>query len=211
MTNGSVVRWQIRAARETDLESLTDLLARSFHSQEGLGKWFYPLLRAALREDLRIRLRGKAFYCCLVATGTLPDGGLSPEGTPEPEEVLLGTVEMGLKSQFFLPWYCWFKSLPYLSNLAIAPSHRRRGIAAQLLQACEPIAKTWGHHDLYLHVLENNRAARALYLKAGFRVCQAESSLASVFLGQPRQLLLHKGIPAQQGTGMDAAPSLSQP
>jgi len=191
--------WQIRPARRSDLEALADLLASSFHSREGLGKWVYPMFRTALQEDLRGRLNnGGQYYRCLVAVHSVSPTAGTPSSPPPTGEAILGTVEIGLKPQFHLPWYCWFKLFPYISNLAIAPAFRRQGIAADLLQACEPIAQQWEYQDLYLHVLENNQAARALYKKVGFRVCQVESSLSTVLLGRPRQFLLHKGLPASK-------------
>ncbi|MBD1912228.1 MULTISPECIES: GNAT family N-acetyltransferase [unclassified Leptolyngbya] len=197
--------WQIRAARRSDVDPLAEILASSFHSKEGIGRWFYPMLKATLREDLRGRLQnGGTYYRCLVAVSTTA----SPSNTT-PQEEVLGTLEIGLKPQFSLPWYHWFKLFPYISNVAIAHAHRRRGVAIDLLRACEPIARQWGYHDLYLHVLENNQAARRLYSKAGFRFCQVEMNLPSLVLGQPRQLLLHKGIPIQQPMEANRTGSLS--
>lgn len=197
--------WQIRAARGSDIEALAEILASSFHSREGIGKLFYPILKATIREDLRGRLQnGGIYYRCLVAVSTTA----SPALGTSPEEVL-GTLEIGLKPQFSLPWYYWFRLYPYISNVAIAHSHRRQGIALALLKACEPIARQWGYQDLYLHVLENNQAARGLYEKAGFQISQTEINLPSLLLGQPRQLLLHKGIPIQRPMEANRTGSLS--
>lgn len=196
--------WQIRAARRSDIDALVEILASSFHSREGIGKVFYPMLKATIREDLRGRLQnGGTYYRCLVAISTTS----SPLGTPQEE--VLGTLEIGLKPQFSLPWYYWFRLYPYISNVAIAHSHRRQGIALALLKACEPIARQWGYQDLYLHVLENNQAARGLYEKAGFQLSQTELNLPSLLLGQPRQLLLHKGIPLQRPVEANRTGSLS--
>jgi len=201
--------WQVRPVRRTDLEALTDLLAVSFHSRQGLNKWFYPMLKTALREDLRGRLQSTSnLYRCLVAVQVSSSAGGIPSSN---SESLLGTVEISLKPQFYLPWYCWFKSFPYISNLAIAPTYRRRGIALDLLRSCEAIAQQWGYHDLYLHVLENNQAARALYTKTGFRVCQSEVNIPTLLLGQPQRLLLHKGLPASHTEGISRTGYLSQP
>eukprot|EP00166_Cyanidium_caldarium_P002243 ctg_225.g84 len=57
---------------------------------------------------------------------------------------------------------------PYVANLAVLSRYRRRGIARQLLQACEQQALAWGYAHIYLHVEETNAAARALYGSAGY-------------------------------------------
>lgn len=197
--------WEIRAARRSDIEPLAEILASSFHSREGLGKVFYPVLKATIREDLRGRLQnGGTYYRCLVAVSVTSSPSLEPT-----QEEVLGTLEIGLKPQFSLPWYYWFRLYPYISNVAIAHPHRRRGIALDLLKACEPIVRQWGYQDLYLHVLENNQAARRLYEKAGFQLSQTEVNLPSLLLGQPRQLLLHKGIPVQRPMEANRTGSLS--
>lgn len=59
-----------------------------------------------------------------------------------------------------------------LSNLAVAPTVRRRGVAQQLCEACEQVARdTWGYSELHLLVEHDNVAARHLYEhKLGYTV-----------------------------------------
>lgn len=179
-----------------DLEALTDVLATSFHRQDGLTGLLYPLMRMALREDLRSRLRNRTpHYRCLVAVPRSPHPSVPASTSP----VILGTVEIALRPQFFMPWYAWFQGVPYISNMAVAASHRRQGVASDLLAACEPIAQEWNCASLYLHVLENNRAACRLYEKMGYaglgdRPCPTPFNLPALLLGQPRQILLRKKI-----------------
>ncbi len=58
----------------------------------------------------------------------------------------------------------------YLSNMAVAPSCRRAGIATRLLHAATCLARRWGEQEVYLHVDEANVAGKALYARAGFDV-----------------------------------------
>jgi ribosomal protein S18 acetylase RimI-like enzyme len=105
---------------------------------------------------------------------------------------LLGTVEISVKSPpLFQPWTAKYL---YLSNLAVQEAYRRQGVALQLLQTCERIARDWGFRDLYLHVLENNHRAKRLYWKAGYRLQRIEINPLTVMLGQPRQLFLRKQL-----------------
>lgn len=180
----------IRAAQGSDLIHMADLLAESFHSRSGLMSWFYPLFRLGIYEDLRNRLRqSSSNFACLVAIETHPT--LS---TP----AVVGTVELGTQ-----PPSLWefrqAQNYLYVSNLAIKPDWRRRGIAQKLLLSCEDTALAWGYRDLFLHVLEKNHAARNLYAKLGYRIEQTEASWDSWLLGRSRRLFLHKALTANRG------------
>ena len=100
---------------------------------------------------------------------------------------IVGTLEIGLRKSFL-----GSSSRPYISNLAVKPSHRRQGIARQLLVKCEQIASEWEAKELTLHVLEDNHAARQLYLANGYQIQQAEVNLSYWLFQQPRRLLLQK-------------------
>jgi GNAT superfamily N-acetyltransferase len=55
-----------------------------------------------------------------------------------------------------------------LHDLAVAPAHRRHGIATRLLAAVEQKARALGCCRLTLEVQENNSPARRTYARAGF-------------------------------------------
>ena len=57
---------------------------------------------------------------------------------------------------------------PYLCNLFVAPTHRRRGVGKQLVAACLDLSRSWGFSELFLHVEESERAAWGLYSEMGF-------------------------------------------
>lgn len=184
----------IRGGASKDLVQLADILAESFHSRNGFGGWVYPLLRMGIYEDLRNRFRsGPEHYICLVAEVVSPPVGAG--------EVLAGTVEMAVRERFVSPhlldrppWQLVNPQYPYLSNLAVHPDYRRRGVAQQLLSKCEQKALQWGFSELYLHVLENNHAARRLYYQAGYRLDRVDWSWSSLLLGQPKRLFLRKRL-----------------
>ena len=56
-----------------------------------------------------------------------------------------------------------------ITDLVVLDSHRGRGIGRQLLERAEAYAKQAGATELRIGVLTNNRAARRLYLEAGFQ------------------------------------------
>jgi ribosomal protein S18 acetylase RimI-like enzyme len=190
----------IRAVQQQDLASLAEVLAHSFHAQEGLVGLFYPLLRMGIYEDLRSRLRNKAHrYACLVAVQRAKPQGATqlyqmvamPGVMPGMGDRPIGTVELTVRtSQLWQPHPG--KGYLYLSNLAVQVDCRKQGVAQQLLQACEEKALEWGFENIYLHVLENNHSARRLYRKAGYQLHEVEAGLGTWLLGQPKQLFLRK-------------------
>ena len=59
---------------------------------------------------------------------------------------------------------------PYLSDLAIHPSHRRRGLASLLMSQVEEMTKNRGGKELYLGVAEENAGALKMYDGRGYGV-----------------------------------------
>lgn len=188
----------IQVAQLQDLESLADVLTDSFHSADAWYRFLLPLLRMGIQEDLRGRLRNPSTHqICLVAVALQdPKGAIAPPSDSFKQGrlsgSLVGTVE--ISERMCTLWHSHRGPYLYLSNLAVDASYRRMGVARQLLIAAEQVATRWRFQELYLHVMEDNNAARQLYLNAGYRIQQAEMSLGSFFLGQPRQLLLKKTL-----------------
>jgi ribosomal protein S18 acetylase RimI-like enzyme len=58
----------------------------------------------------------------------------------------------------------------YDSGTGVVPSHRRHGLARQLLEASFPALRTRGAEQMILEVLEPNERAAALYRSLGFEV-----------------------------------------
>lgn len=163
----------------TDVDSVADVLARSFHPPEGLEQLLFPFRRFTIAEDLKQRFRErKPHYCCLVAwIGTQA----------------VGTLEISLRRLPHLPGRARHQKHPYISNLAVHPTWRRRGIARQLLIGAEGVVQTWGYSVVHLHVLESNRPARALYRYLHYLELYTTSDPWS-WLGFPKQLLLYKQL-----------------
>ncbi|MBR8834688.1 MAG: GNAT family N-acetyltransferase [Stigonema ocellatum SAG 48.90 = DSM 106950] len=180
---GAWCQFQIRPATSADLTDVAQIITESFHSQNGMWGWAFPLMRLGIYEDLRHRLASAAPHqVCLVAVDTITNGANN----------LVGTVELGMR--FSDTWTQVGKRFPYLSNLAVHPKYRRQGAASELLIACEKVAVAWGFQDLYLHVLEDNHQARQLYFKLGYQVHEVESHWNTWMLGRSRQIFLHKHI-----------------
>lgn len=64
-----------------------------------------------------------------------------------------------------------------ISNVAVLPAYRRRGIADELVGAAIEYARQRGAHRILLQVRADNEAARRLYLKHGFVTVEVVSQL----------------------------------
>ncbi|HEY9734689.1 MAG TPA: GNAT family N-acetyltransferase [Trichocoleus sp.] len=171
-----------------DLAQLSEVLASSFYTRTGITGWLYPLLKLGISEDLRQRLRSQPpHYVCLAAIEQNLPAALAAKVYTD---CVAGTIELSQRQG--LPWQPIKTRYLYLSNLAVHADFRRRGVALQLLKACERVALDWGFSDLYLHVMEDNLQARPLYCKAGYRLVQVNELPWLRYA--PRRLLMHKPL-----------------
>ncbi len=63
-----------------------------------------------------------------------------------------------------------FQKYMYLYDLKVTASHRRQGIAGQLLSAAQELARQKGYIGVYTVGQDNNLAACLCYLSNGFRI-----------------------------------------
>ncbi|MGY6529051.1 MAG: GNAT family N-acetyltransferase [Cyanobacterium sp.] len=171
----------IRLATSEDIRQIAEVLTYGFHNFSPWMGWLYPLMKMGIAEDLRDRIySNNSDYCCLIA--------VIPATTTEKEKIV-GTLEISLRK--ISGWSNKQKS-PYISNLAVKKEFRRQGIATQLLEKCEEIAHNWGHKNLSLHVLAENKTGQTVYLQNGYTIKQEETNLYSLFIKSKRRLLLEK-------------------
>jgi len=124
--------------------ALVELLDAYARDPAGGGEPLSDFARAHLIDELAVR---PFIFSVLAFDGSLPVG-------------LVNAIEG------FSTFAC--KPLVNVHDVAVLPSHRGRGIAAQLFAEVETIARERGACKLTLEVLSGNRAARALYEKLGF-------------------------------------------
>jgi len=58
----------------------------------------------------------------------------------------------------------------HVLKIAVAPPWRRRGVATWLMDRCFLLARLKGVRIVYLEVRPSNEAARAFYVKLGFKI-----------------------------------------
>ncbi len=177
----------VRPAVMTDLHEVAEVLAKSFYPPLGWQRWFYPLFRFSIYEDLKQRLQGgHEHYRCLTAIA--PD-----RYTHQP--TVIGTVEVAYRQPNL--WAFNRSQRVYLSNLAVCQRYRRRGVARCLLQVAEELSLDWGFQELSLHVMADNTQARQLYQAMDYQLHRVEPTLFSLLNFQPSRLLLRKAVAPQ--------------
>jgi ribosomal protein S18 acetylase RimI-like enzyme len=177
--------FRIRAAQPKDLTQIVNVLLVSFYTQLEATQWLYWILRIGIQEDTKVKIKNSAAqYACLVATTLHSDSGQS--------DAIIGTAEVSQRP--CETWQLFPQKRAYLSNLAVSPAHRREGAAQQLLFTCENIARGWGFHRVYLHVMADNKAAKALYDRAGYQLCEVSNPVLSGLGLRPQRLLLSKQV-----------------
>lgn len=73
-------------------------------------------------------------------------------------------------------------------------SMRKRGVARAMIDGACMYARDVGVEHMYVHVVDDNVAARKLYEKCGFCVEQKEQANVARGLNRPPRLLLHKEL-----------------
>lgn len=85
----------------------------------------------------------------------------------------------------------------YLSNVCTAKAAQRQGVAAALIESVTREARQQGIKYLYVHVAQNNQAAKKLYCtRCGFHEEQKENESYARALGRPPRLLLCQALAA---------------
>ena len=82
----------------------------------------------------------------------------------------------------------------YLSNVCVLPAARRAGLGKMLMEEAFEVARGWGVERMYVHVVNDNHAARAFYAESGFEVEAEETAAQAAALSRPPRILLAQDI-----------------
>ena len=83
-----------------------------------------------------------------------------------PDHTVVGTILATIEKE--VPIYA-YSEYAYVQDMAVLPSHRRRGIAQRLLADAADWATSHGLNQLRIMVAQQNHAARKLFQNSGFR------------------------------------------
>ena len=118
-----------------------------------------------------------------------------PSKDPDQTEYVCGTLDVTvgskLPSEELVGKVGERDKRAYLSNVCVLASLRKRGVARAMIESACAYASKLGVEHLYVHVVEENVAARKLYEKCGFSVEQKELVNVARGLNRPPRLLLH--------------------
>lgn len=167
--------FDIRKARQGDAGSIARLVRRSFRGavewRDGPVIWTQ---QAAAEVDLAAGISARLtrpmdFEELLVAEDTVTN-------------LIIGCADVHLVCYDHATGACtrqyssaragdWGYCLrPYLSNLGVLSSARRRGVASALVQRCETLVQSWGYDEVMLEVVQANIPATRLYRKLGYGI-----------------------------------------
>lgn len=141
----------IREAVEADDAAVGDVLVRAFVDQYAV-KMPDVVVSEQRRADLRdVKAKRAVAKVWVAEEGGVIAGTVAmwPPGSPRSEAWLPGAFD--------------------LRHLAVAASHRGRGLSSQLLDVAEGYARAAGGRAICLHVRRGAKGVAELYVKRGYR------------------------------------------
>ncbi|KAH7365531.1 hypothetical protein KP509_18G033200 [Ceratopteris richardii] len=190
-------RLVIRALRVEQMKDVEILLTDSYAELMWGPLTYKPALAWVLSTYLRER------QACLPHAVTLvglyePSENTKSDIGSKPKWCVSGAVEISFNSlgkpknmQTPLPP----EDAPFMSNMAVSKTYRRRGIGRELLKAAEELVLQLGGHELYLHCRMIDEAPLTMYTKSGYSVV-ATDNVFSLLLFQRRKHLMYKRLEA---------------
>lgn len=164
--------YYVREGKRSEIDEITDVLMNSFHSDSQptfdsyIRRYKYNHLKMCF-DAIEEADRGLFVACAVPSTPTSFEdegeqivGFCSVDGrAPDPS----------CKIEFLTPsTLAGTSPRPYLSDLGVSTSHRRRGIGEKLARACEQWTHKRGYDKLYLKVEKKNGGGIGLYTSLGY-------------------------------------------
>lgn len=172
----------VRVATASDDLDIANLRLSVFSS-------FSPSMRQAFcsRSCHVLATRRNQGATCIVATVPRYGSILSTR-----KDIVLGTAECSVH-EFYgteLGSRRHQTSILYITEVAVSPTARRKGIGGKIMQSIDEMARIRGVESLYLHVDVTNRNALSLYEGAGYQIVPSDNPVFSEFT---KSLNLHDG------------------
>ena len=203
---------RVRPAQEGDLEAVAAILVEAFRSmfEAALAERVDRAERIVAQTIALEVPRGlPGLYVAEVKLPTASEGdtgdqtcrrvagtiALRRRSDPEPSDwnasgILFGELGLwgGLRAMFYfslLDQSCRRDEV-YVSDVAVAPDMRQRGIGRALLRHAEQVARSWGKAALVLDVTARNEGAIRLYERMGYHVQRRRRPLLACWLLKER-------------------------
>ncbi|XP_059448123.1 GCN5-related N-acetyltransferase 5, chloroplastic [Corylus avellana] len=187
----------VRVMRAEEMDAIVALLAESFAESMLWPSGYLSLLRYLVKQYLIERRALMPHTATLIGFYRGKENGVLEQ--EEEEEQLAGTVEVCFDKRganASPPTPTAPKNSPYISNMTVKSSLRRRGIGWHLLKASEElISQMSSSGEVYLHCRMIDVAPFNMYTKAGYSVVKTDSILILLML-QRRKHLMCKELPA---------------
>lgn len=183
----------VRVMGEEEMDMTIGLLAESFAESMVLPVGYVSVLKFLVKQYLVERKVQMPHMATLI--GFYKE---TVEGGEEQEVQLAGTVEVCFNKRganVSPPTPTPPKDSPYICNMAVKDSLRRRGIGWHLLKASEElISQMSSSREVYLHCRMIDAAPLNMYKKADYKIVKTDSVLVLLML-QRRKYLMRKKLP----------------
>jgi ribosomal protein S18 acetylase RimI-like enzyme len=175
-------RVSVRVATQSDDLDISNLRLSVFSN-------FSPSMRQAFcaRSCHVLATRRNQGATCIAATVPRYGSILSTQ-----KDIILGTAECSIH-EFYgtkLGSRRRQNSILYITEVAVGPTARRKGIGGKIMQSIDELARVRGVETLYLHVEVANYKALSLYERAGYQKVPPDNPIYSEFT---KSLNLHDG------------------
>ncbi|KAL8121194.1 GCN5-related N-acetyltransferase 5, chloroplastic-like [Apium graveolens] len=178
----------VRVMRDDELDMIVGLLAESFVESMVMPKGYVNLLGILVKQYLVER------RSLMPHTATLI--GFYKGNDDQGEGELAGTVEISFNKKganASPPSPTPPKDSPYICNMTVKKSLRRRGIGWHLLKASEElICQMSFSRDIYLHCRMIDVAPFNMYTRAGYSVLETDNILILLTLQRRKHLMCKK-------------------
>ncbi|CAL5188933.1 unnamed protein product [Lathyrus oleraceus] len=182
----------VRVMRDNEVDPIVCLLADSFSESMMFPKGYINVLRFLVKRYLVERRSSMPHMATLVG---FYRGVVDGE---DGEMQLAGTVEISFDkngANASIPSPTPPRDSPYICNMAVDKSLRRRGIGWHLLKASEElISQMSSLGEVYLHCRMIDEAPFNMYTKADYKIVTTDSILVLLML-QRRKHLMCKKLP----------------
>ncbi|KAJ6431561.1 hypothetical protein OIU84_018944 [Salix udensis] len=200
----------VRVMKPEEMDITVKLLTESFVESMSLPVGYVSLVCYFVQQYLIERRAAIPHAVTLIG---FYKGKQDTKGGEEEEDLeeLAGTVEVCFDKRGASaspPTPTPPKNAPYICNMAVKQSHRRRGIGWNLLKASEVlISEMSSMREVYLHCRVIDSAPFNMYTKAGYNIVKTDSIWVLLMLQMRKHLMCKKLLVSKNPSELDTSGS----